>query len=116
MPSSGTAWCRETAANYHTTAMARWLHDKKEGRPTEGCGDAGTVWIDICTDGGRGWASSAQHHQGDGPTSLLGSVSMGKEQRAVCSDGLVVEVEAAVWLKFGYRSPLTDPGRCFIII
>ena len=27
-------------------------------------------------------ASSTQHHQGDGPTSLLGPVSMGKAQRA----------------------------------
>ena len=47
-------------------------------------------------------ASSAQHHRGgDGPTSSLGHVSMGKEQRAVCSGGLIVEVEAAVWLKLG---------------
>ena len=43
--------------------------------------------------------SSTQHHQGDGPTSSLGPVSMGKEKRAVCSGGLVVAVEAAVWLK-----------------
>ena len=28
---------------------------------------------------------------------------MGKEQRAVCSGGLVVEIEAAVWLKLGLR-------------
>ena len=45
--------------------------------------------------------SSAQHHRGDGPASSLGPVSMGKEQRAVCSGGLVVAVEAAVWLKLG---------------
>ena len=32
------------------------------------------------------------HHQGDGPASSLGPVSMGKEQRAVYSGGLVVEV------------------------
>ena len=29
---------------------------------------------------------------------------MGKERRAVCSDGLVVEVRAAVLLKLGLRS------------
>ena len=29
---------------------------------------------------------------------------MGKEQRALCSGGLVVEVEAAVWLKLGLSS------------
>ena len=46
-------------------------------------------------------ASSAQYHQEDGPTSSLGPVSMGKEQRAVCSGGLVAEVEAAVLLKLG---------------
>ena len=45
--------------------------------------------------GGGGWG------QEDGTTSLLGPVSMGKEQRAVCSGGLVVEVEAAVWLQLG---------------
>ena len=32
---------------------------------------------------------------------MLGPVSMGKEQRAVCSGDLVVEVEAAVRLKLG---------------
>ena len=47
-----------------------------------------------------GLASSAQHHR-DGPTSSLGPVGMGKEQRAVCSGSLVVEVEAAVLLKLG---------------
>ena len=46
-----------------------------------------------------GLASSAQHNQGDGPTSSFRPVSMGKEQRAVCSGGLVIEV--AVWLKLG---------------
>ena len=43
-----------------------------------------------------GLASSAQHHRGDGPTSSLGPVNMGKEQRAVCDGGLVVTVEVAV--------------------
>ena len=52
-------------------------------------------------EGGREVASSAQHHQGDRPTSSRGPVRMGKEHRAVCSGGLVVEVEAAVWLKSG---------------
>ena len=33
--------------------------------------------------GGRGEASSAQHHQGDGPASLLGRLSMGTEQCVV---------------------------------
>ena len=47
-----------------------------------------------------GLASSAQLHRGDGPTSSLGPVSMGREQRAVCSGGLVV-AEVAVWLKLG---------------
>ena len=46
-------------------------------------------------------ASLAQHHQGDEPTSSFRPVSMGKAQRAVCSGGLVVVVEAAVWLTFG---------------
>ena len=46
--------------------------------------------------GANGFTSSARLHQEDLPTSLLGSVSMGKEQKAVCSGGLVVEVEAAV--------------------
>ena len=41
-------------------------------------------------------ASSAQHHQGDGPTSSPGPVRMGREQRAVYSGGLVVEV-AILW-------------------
>ena len=45
-----------------------------------------------------GLASSAQHHREDGPASLLGHESMGKEQRAVCSGSLVVEVEAAALL------------------
>ena len=39
---------------------------------------------------------------------------MGKEQRAVCSDGLVVEVEAAVWLKLGLTpsgAEEADSGR-----
>ena len=40
-----------------------------------------------------GLASSAQHHQGDGPTSSLRPVSMSKEQRAVCSDDLVIAVK-----------------------
>ena len=49
---------------------------------------------------GRGWGrGSAQHHQGDGPTSSLGPVPMGKEQRTVCGGGLVVEV--AVLSKLG---------------
>ena len=52
-------------------------------------------------------ASSAQHHQGDGPTLSLGPVSMGNEQRAVCSGGLVVEAEAAVLLKLSL-SPRRD--------
>ena len=50
---------------------------------------------------GGGLASLAQHHREDGTTSSLGPVSMGREQRAVCSGGLVVEVEAAVWLELG---------------
>ena len=33
--------------------------------------------------GQRGWATSAQHHQGDGPASSLGHLSMGTEQCAV---------------------------------
>ena len=45
------------------------------------------------------WDSLAQHHRGDGPTASLGHVSMGKEQRAVCSVGLVIEV--AVLLRLG---------------
>ena len=53
---------------------------------------------------GGGVAISAQHHQADGPTSLLGPVSMGKEQRAVCRGGLVVGVEAAVLLGVGFES------------
>ena len=59
-------------------------------------------------------ASSTQHHQGDGPTSSLGPVSMGKGQRAVCSGGLVVEVEAAVLSKLGSslsRVEEADSGR-----
>ena len=48
--------------------------------------------VDICVDM---LAGSAQHHQGDGPASSLGRVSMGTEQRAVYSGGLVVEVETA---------------------
>ena len=47
-------------------------------------------------------ASSTQHHQGDGPTSSLGPMSMGKQQTAV--GGLVVEIEAAAWLKLGLES------------
>ena len=42
-------------------------------------------------------ASSIQHHRGDGPASSLGLVSMGTEQRAVRSGGLIVE--AAVLLR-----------------
>ena len=49
-------------------------------------------------------ASLTQHHQGDGPTSSFGHVSMEMEQRAVCSGGLVVEVEAAAWLKLDFES------------
>ena len=41
-----------------------------------------------------GLASLTQHHQGDGPASLLGPVSMSTEQCAV--DSLVVEVEGVV--------------------
>ena len=44
--------------------------------------------------GAGGLASSAQHQRGDGPTSSLARVRMGKEQYAVA--GLVVEVEAVV--------------------
>ena len=50
-------------------------------------------------------ASSAQHHQGDGPTSPLGRLSMSKGQSAVCSGGLVVVIEAVVWLKLVDDSP-----------
>ena len=39
-------------------------------------------------------ASSARHHQGDGPASPLGRVGHG--HRAVCGGGLVVEVGAVV--------------------
>ena len=49
--------------------------------------------------GGGRMDSSTQHHQEHGPSSSLGPVSMGKEQRAVCSASLVVE--AAVLSKLG---------------
>ena len=57
-------------------------------------------------DGGDGGlASLAQHQQGDGPTSLLGPVSMGKEQSAECKvqwwprGGYIIErYEHARWL------------------
>ena len=61
-----------------------------------------------------GTASLAQHHPRDGPTSSLGHVSMGKEQRAVCSGVLVVEVVATVLLKLGLspsRIEKADVGR-----
>ena len=46
-----------------------------------------------CVFEGEGaFASSVQHHQGDGPASSLGRVSMGTEQCAL--GGLVVEIEA----------------------
>ena len=51
----------------------------------------------------RGESSSAQHHQGDGPTSSLGRVSMGKEQTAVCSGGAAAAAAAAADSK--------DPGQ-----
>ena len=57
-------------------------------------------------------ASSAQHHQGDDPKSSLGPVSMGKEQRVVCSGGLIAEVEAAVLLKLGLRPSQGLRSRC----
>ena len=57
------------------------------------------VMVVIVMGGQGGWGSSAWHHRGDGPTSSLGHVSMGKEQKAVYSDGLVVEVEAAVLVR-----------------
>ena len=41
--------------------------------------------------GGVRVASSAHHR--DGPASLLGPVSMGKEQRAVCSGGSVLKMK-----------------------
>ena len=40
-------------------------------------------------------ASSTRYHQGDGSASSLGPVSMGKEQRAVRSAGLIVVVEGS---------------------
>ena len=45
---------------------------------------------------------------------MLGPVSMGKEQSAVCSGGLVGEVEAAVLLRLGLspsRVEEADVGR-----
>ena len=45
----------------------------------------------MCVGRGGG-ASSAKHHQGNGPASSLEPVSTGKEHRAVCSGGLVVVV------------------------
>ena len=56
--------------------------------------------------GEEGLASSAQHHREDGPASLLGPLSKGSEQRAVCSGGLFIQVEAAVLLKLRL-----SPGR-----
>ena len=41
--------------------------------------------------GSEALASSTQHHQGDGPTSLHGPVSTSTAQRAMCSGGLVIE-------------------------
>ena len=70
--------------------------------PSRSCGSVPSPLERNDRNGGTwGLASSTQHHQGDGPTSLLGPVSMDKEQRAVRSGGLVVEVEAAVLLKLG---------------
>ena len=45
------------------------------------------------------------------PTSLPGPLSTGKEQRVVCSDGLVVEVEAVVLSVVGSE---TEQGRISI--
>ena len=59
-------------------------------------------------------ASSTKHHQGDGSTSSLGPVSMGTDQRALCSAGLVVDVEAAVLHKLDLspsRVEEADSGR-----
>ena len=41
-------------------------------------------------EGGGRVTSSAQHNRGDGPTPLLGPVSIGKEPRAVCSGGPII--------------------------
>ena len=41
---------------------------------------------------------------------MLGRVSMAKEQRAVCSGGLVVEVEAAV--RLGLKEPNVVSNSC----
>ena len=51
--------------------------------------------------GGGGAGSRARHHTNKEMGPPLGPVSMGTEQRAVCSGGLVVEVEAEVLLKLG---------------
>ena len=58
-----------------------------------------------------GWvASSARHHQGDGPTSSLGPVSMGKEQIAMVASSL--KSGDAVSLKSGAAvSSVLDPKR-----
>ena len=61
--------------------------------------------------GREGLTSSAQHHRGDGPTSSLGPVSMGREQRAVCKRGLVVGVEAAALLKLDWVEADVERGR-----
>ena len=68
--------------------------------------------------GRRAMASSAQHHQGDGPTSSLGLVSMGKEQRAVCSEGLVVVVVAGGLVEAkGLRpSAVEEAGRVLLFL
>jgi hypothetical protein len=62
---------------------------------------------------GEGVASSSQHHQGDGHASSLGRMSMGKAQRARCSEDSSVVVEAAVWLKLASRTEQlgTAPSR-----
>ena len=49
-------------------------------------------WCVCVVVGAEGLASSMQHRQGDGLSSLLGPVSMGKEQRTVCDGSLIVEV------------------------
>ena len=52
-------------------------------------------------------ANSVQHHQGDGPTSSVEPVNMGKEERSAVA---VVEVEAPALLKSGLSPSRAGPG------